>query len=358
VRKLFVIYLLVAAAALADETTYRSIQSGPTASGTPLYDHGIHGEGQIIAFLDTGVDYDSCYFAEADGSRPPINTRLDTNNVDLGRRKIVAYDFLYSCDQNPGAFGCDDPNDPKAYDNTSHGTLTAAAAVAQRDPFVFDRGDGDAPAAKAIVQDGGFVGGDNCSQRPGFGCPVDLTPILEQAYRQGARIHSNSWGDRQGTPAPFTPPLANYSAGARDIDAFVWTHPDMLVVFNTGNFSSPTGLPPPSSLSAPGDAKNTIQVGGTRDPSHTDDNFFSWLSALRATAGSNPISLLRRTRPWPTVTAMSPPIIVTSAFKPEHRTHLPPSPERRRSFGSTTPTASIRPAWPRSRIDLRRAPRC
>jgi hypothetical protein len=285
VRKLFAISLLVAAVASADEVTYRSIQSGPTPNGppTPIYDHGIHGEGQVIAFLDTGVDYDSCYFAEPDGSRPPINTRLDTNNVDLSRRKIVAYDFLYSCDQYPNAFGCDDPNDPKAYDNTAHGTLTAAAAVAKRDPFVFDHGDGDAPAAKAIVQDGGFIGGDNCSQRPGFGCPVDLTPILEQAYRQGARIHSNSWGDRQGTPAPLPPPLANYSAGARDIDAFVWSHPDMLVVFNTGNFGSPTGLPPASSLSAPGDAKNTIQVGGTRDPSHTDDNVFSWFSLVGPT---------------------------------------------------------------------------
>ena len=283
--KLFAISLLVAAVASADEVTYRSIQSGPTPNGppTPIYDHGIHGEGQIIAFLDTGVDYDSCYFAEPDFSRPPINTRLDTNNVDLSHRKIVAYDFLYSCDQYPNVFGCDDPNDPKAYDNTAHGTLTAAAAVAQRDPFVFDHGDGDAPAAKAIVQDGGFIGGDNCSQRPGFGCPVNLTPILEQAYRQGARIHSNSWGDRQGVPPPLPPPLANYSAGARDIDAFVWSHPDMLVVFNTGNFGGPTGLPPASSLSAPGDAKNTIQVGGTRDPSHTDDNVFSWFSLVGPT---------------------------------------------------------------------------
>ncbi|HEY8849119.1 MAG TPA: S8 family serine peptidase [Thermoanaerobaculia bacterium] len=284
-RKLFAISLLVAAAASADEVTYRSIQSGPTPNGppTPIYDHGIHGEGQIIAFLDTGVDYDSCYFAEADGSRPPINTRLDTDNVDLSRRKIVAYDFLYSCDQYPNAFGCDDPNDPKAYDNTTHGTLTAAAAVAQRDPFTFDHGDGDAPAAKAIVQDGGYIGGDYCSQRPGFGCPVNLTPILEQAYRQGARIHSNSWGDFQGIPPPLPPPLANYSAGARDIDAFVWSHPDMLVVFNTGNFGGPTGLPPASSLSAPGDAKNTIQVGGTRDLFHIDDNVFSWFSLVGPT---------------------------------------------------------------------------
>ena len=120
-----------------------------------------------------------------------------------------------------------------------------------------------APGAKLIVQDGGFIGGDNCSQRPGFGCPVNLTPILEQAYKQGARIHSNSWGDRQNTPSFLPTPTANYSAGARDVDAFVWSHPDMLLVFDTGNQATNTP-PPASSVPAPGCAKNTLQVGGTR----------------------------------------------------------------------------------------------
>src|SRR5713226_5814007 len=106
--KLFALIALVAGVAGANELSYKSLQS--YGSTTPLYDHGIHGEGQIVAFLDTGVDYQSCFFVEPDGSRPPINTRLDGNNVDLTRRKIVAYNFLYSCDQFPNAAGCDDPN--------------------------------------------------------------------------------------------------------------------------------------------------------------------------------------------------------------------------------------------------------
>jgi hypothetical protein len=98
---------------------------------------------------------------------------------------------------------------------------------------------------------------------------VKLTPILEQAYRQGARIHSNSWGDRQGS-ASANPPTANYPQSARDVDAFVFSHPDMLIVFNTGNLGAvmPTPL---SSLSAPGSAKNTLQIGGTRSTSNDDD---------------------------------------------------------------------------------------
>jgi hypothetical protein len=261
-RKLFAI-LAIAAVASADEVTYRSLQSGPGGNGTPLFDRGLHGEGQIIAFLDTGVDYDSCFFAEPDGRRPPINT------VDLSRRKIVAYDFLYSGD---------DPNDPLDYDNTRHGTLTAAAAVAdQGTPIVHDLDDGIAPAAKMIVQDGGYIGGDFCSQRPGFGCPVNLTPILQQAYDQGARIHSNSWGDLQQSIGQ----TANYSVSARDVDAFVYAHPDFLVVFDTGNQA--TGTPRASSLSAPGAAKNTLQVGGTRDQYRADDDWVSYFSLIGPT---------------------------------------------------------------------------
>lgn len=267
-RKLFAV-LLVAFTASANEISYRTLQSGSPSGPTPLHDRGIRGEGQIIAVLDTGVDYTNCYFAEADNSPPPFNTGspsggLDWQNVDLSRRKVVAYNFLYSCDQFPGRPGCDTPGTPGSLDNQGHGTHAAGTALGDRGAFVLghDYADSVAPAAKLIVQDGGYVGGDLCTQFPGVGCPAVLTPVFEQAYRQGARIQSNSWGDRQGRFS--NPPTANYPQSARDVDAFVWSHPDMLVVFNTGNLGAKMATPA-SSLSAPGSAKNTLQVGGTRD---------------------------------------------------------------------------------------------
>lgn len=274
--------LLIATTAGANEVSYRSLQSGWRSATTPITDHGLHGEGQIIAVLDTGVDYDNCFFAEPDGSRPPVNLGspaggLEWQNVDRNRRKIVAYDFLWSCAQYPGATGCDDPNNPLAWDNNGHGTHNAAIAAGDSGtPILHDPFDALASAAKLVVQDGGLVNGDTCSQRPGFGCPVKLTPILEQAYRQGARIHSNSWGDRQGASPSSTTPTANYSVSARDVDAFVASHPDMLVVFNTGNYGSTAAVPPtaapPMSIAAPGSAKNVLQVGGTRpNLFHADD---------------------------------------------------------------------------------------
>jgi Subtilase family len=271
-RKLLVLAFLIAIPLSADETAYLALQSGWLGFVTPVFDHGIHGEGQIVAVLDTGVDWTSCYFAEADNSKPPFNTGspqlgLAWQNVDLSRRKVIAYDFLFSCDQFPGAPGCDVPATHPIYDyvQRDHGTHAAASALGDSGaPIVHDYADGVAPGAKLVVQDAGLSATDKCTSRPGIGCPVKITPALDQAYKQGARIHSNSWGD-------YGNATASYSQPARDIDAFVYAHPDMLVIFNTGNYYGATA-PPASSLSSPGCAKNTIQVGGTRGSSGVRDD--------------------------------------------------------------------------------------
>lgn len=274
-RKLFAI-VLISLTASANEVSYRSLQSGSSSGPTPLHDRGLHGEGQLIAIVDTGLDINNCFFAEHDGQLPPFNTGtpaggLDWENVDLTRRKVVAYNFLFSCDQYPGMPGCDTPGQAGAYDNQGHGTHAAGAAAGDKGaPVMHDYGDSVAPAAKLIIHDGGYIGGDACTQFPGVGCPAKLTPIFEQAYKQGARIHSNSWGDRQGKLQ--NSPTANYPQSAYDVDAFVWSHPDSLVIFNTGNLDLRVPrATPPSSLSAPGSAKNTLQVGGTRTVGRSDN---------------------------------------------------------------------------------------
>jgi hypothetical protein len=80
----------------------------------------------------------------------------------------------------------------------------------------------------------------------------------------------------------MNPPTANYPQSARDVDAFVYEHPDMLVVFNTGNFGS-NGAPPASTLSAPGSAKNTLQVGGTRGYANRGDQTLAGYSLIGPT---------------------------------------------------------------------------
>lgn len=230
--------------------------------GAVLHDHGIHGAGEVIAVVDTGVDVDSCFFSEADGSLPPVNAGspsagLEWAHVDASRRKIIAYDFLFSCEEYPGATGCDDPDSVQAWDNLGHGTKVAGLAAGDRGrALIHETGDGLAPAAKLIVQDVGYVPSSPCAF-PGFGCPAtNVTRILEQAWRQGATIHSHQWGDR----------MASYSELARQIDRFVAEHPDTVVVFNAGN----AGQAGAGSVSSPGVAKNAIQVGGTRNGAYDD----------------------------------------------------------------------------------------
>lgn len=210
-----------------------------------LYERGVSGAGEIIAIADTGVDVDHCAFAEVDRSLPPVNLRradgtLEHENVDLSRRKIVAYNFLSS----------EDPADPREWDNLGHGTFIAGIAAGDYAPFgVSGHGEGIAPAAKLIIQDLGFVQAP-CSL-PGLGCPpTDIRPVLEQAKLQGATVISHQWGDQMG----------RYATMARQVDDWIDQNPEMVVVFIAGN----AGAHGPSSVASPGLAKNAIQVGGTR----------------------------------------------------------------------------------------------
>src|SRR4029079_177353 len=86
------------------------------------------------------------------------------------------------------------------------------------------------------------------------GCPVvDLNPIFQQAYTQGARLHTNSWGDNENAAVQN-----NYSAGSQDVDEFMWNHKDFLIFFAAGNAGPGTG-----SVGSPSTAKNGVSVGAT-----------------------------------------------------------------------------------------------
>ena len=229
---------------LLNDTAVPIVQSG-TPDGTPLVaEHGLDGRNQIIAVLDTGLDIDSCYFRD-DVHPPAINLDFGTA-TEVEARKVVAYDFLYALE---------DPADPRAYDTLGHGTHVAGNAAGDdlANPLVRDSNDGMALGAKLVVQDGGYAL-DDCADLPALGGPVlDLTPFLEQAYDQGARTHSDSWGDNENAAVHNT-----YSAATEDVDAFVWSHPDMVVIFAAGNSGPFSG-----SVGSPSTCKNGLSVGGT-----------------------------------------------------------------------------------------------
>jgi subtilisin family serine protease len=103
-----------------------------------------------------------------------------------------------------------------------------------------------------VIQDGGAAV-DDCADLPGLGCLLrPLGPVLQQAYDQGARIHTNSWGDEEN----FAP--GRYTERTADVDRFVWQHRDMLVFFAGGNAG-----PLDDTVISPATGKNVVGVGAT-----------------------------------------------------------------------------------------------
>ncbi|HEX2144884.1 MAG TPA: S8 family serine peptidase, partial [Glycomyces sp.] len=113
-----------------------------------------------------------------------------------------------------------------------------------------------------------------------YGIPGDIGVLFVEAYEAGARVQTNSWG---------APLAGEYGQNARAVDEFMWTHPDMLVLFAAGNDGEDVdadGVIDPDSMGSPGTAKNCLTVGATENqrpsgsepPPGLDRNWSQWTS--------------------------------------------------------------------------------
>jgi hypothetical protein len=234
---------------LLNDTTIWVGQSGLSGGmTTPIFSQGIFGEGQTVGIIDTGIDADACYFRDTARGLPPTNLCNGGTVVNTSQRKVIAVDFLASTECSGGVGSTE-------WDTQNHGTHVAGTVAGDNFAHLLthDGGDGMAPGAKLVIQDAGFKT-DNCGDLPGIGCPVvDLNPIFQQAYTQGARIHTNSWGDNENAAVQN-----NYSAASQDVDEFMWNHKDDLIFFAAGNSGPGTG-----SVGSPSTAKSAVSVGAT-----------------------------------------------------------------------------------------------
>lgn len=223
-------------------------QSGIDGGATPLFAAGLLGAGQVVAVLDTGVDIDSCYFWDAANGLPAMNLCNGGTATEPAQRKVIAVDFLWQNECNGGISNTE-------WDTNGHGSHVGGTVAGDdfAQPGVHNARDGMAPQAKLVVQDCGFQT-NNCADCPGIGCPVvDLVPIFQQTYDQGARIHTNSWGDEENDPA-----FGQYTAGSQDADEQMWAHKDFLLLFAAGNNGGTT-----NTVDSPSTAKSVISVGST-----------------------------------------------------------------------------------------------
>ncbi len=216
-----------------------------TIGETAVFDHGLRGEGQVVGIIDTGLDIDHCQFRDDEHGLPALN---DDSGIAVSpsHRKVMAVDFYWDADwPDPG---------PGSWDDQGHGSHVAGSVAGDEGADgQHQHVDGMAPAARLVIQDGGSAI-DDCADLPGLGCPLrPLEPVLNQAYLQGARIHTNSWGDEENFR-----PFNRYTERTADVDRFVWNHRDFVVFFAGGNAG-----PGDDTVISPATGKNVVAVGAT-----------------------------------------------------------------------------------------------
>ncbi|KAK3374537.1 peptidase S8 family protein [Podospora didyma] len=166
------------------------------------------GEGQIVCVSDTGFDK---------GSMEPPNVP----EAFKGRVKA-----LYPLGRKPTKKANGTVVAGKASDPDGHGTHVCGLVLGDgASASMGGRIQGTAPKATLVMQ-------SLLDSRGGLGdIPTDLTSLFQQPYTDhAARIHTNSWGS-----APDSFEQLAYDENAREIDNFVATRRDMVILFAAGN---------------------------------------------------------------------------------------------------------------------------
>ena len=234
---------------------------------------GYDGSTQTIGIADTGLGLGTAATAHPDLQESRITQIYNWPGVP---------DFCFDTINNDGAQDVD----------TGHGTHVATAALGGGNGAGLGRG--TAPGAHLVFQalENYAVPSFLCSIIYGLpeayylvGIPENIGDLFDQAYQEGARVHSNSWGaEVQG----------EYNADAANADAYIWTHRDLTVTFSAGNSGADEdadGEVDLVSINSPGTAKNVITVGASENDrqSHWDCDAALSYTTCAAQGGQNAI---------------------------------------------------------------------
>jgi subtilisin family serine protease len=221
-----------------------------TAASTATSGLGLSGRGETIGICDTGLDTGN-----------PASIHPDFAGRVASIKSYPITDDFAPFVNNPGAD--DGPADLESGHGThTSGSILASGVSSAGIPGLAAPIRGLAHAAElvfqAVEQECKWKDPADLARFGRYmlaGIPPDLKTLFGDAYRNGARIHSNSWGG--GDPG-------SYDEQCRALDQFVWDHKDFCVVAAAGNDGTDKdgdGRINPMSVSAPAPAKNCITVG-------------------------------------------------------------------------------------------------
>ncbi|MDX9731519.1 MAG: S8 family serine peptidase, partial [Bdellovibrionales bacterium] len=207
-----------------DYTDLTGYESGTRLMGfDSVWARGFSGQGEVVGFADTGLDTGDA----------------QTIHADFAGRVVKGYaEGLFS----------------KSWeDPMGHGTHVAGSAI------------GDGAASAGLLKGGAPLAGTVAQSlwspmMDNIFPPSNLRDMFGKAYAAGARIHTNSWGAAAG--------LGVYNAMAQQVDEFIYSNPDFLVLFaagNSGEDADRDGRIDGGSILSPATAKNVLTVGASKN---------------------------------------------------------------------------------------------
>ena len=217
---------------------------------------GLTGAGQTIAVCDTGLD---------SGNTSTLHPDF-TNRVTGFGWSNGAYSASYSW-----------------ADLDAHGTHVSGS--------VLGNGTMSAGLYKGVAYEANLI--IQGTQTNLSGIPSALATLFKQAFDNGARIHSDSWGyDDHGY----------YNTDSRALDQFVWSNKTMLILVAAGNSGTDSntvdGVIDPMSVASPATAKNCMTVGAAENYRTTGGySSYTWGSAWPDDYSAAPVSADYVSRP-------------------------------------------------------------
>ncbi len=236
---------------------------------TPLFDRGLYGCGQVVAVLDSGLDFGHCSFRDDVMGNPTISdcdqgAACTAPHLFFGNRKIRHY-YKWSGAGSPlGDQTCTTPP------SFGHGTHVAGSAVGHDPAGLLDcavpgvpggqsNRDGTAPGARLVMQEMGET-----FQYINAG--GHIYHAVEIAHASAARVHNNSWGSgcQDGPASCDLSCTANYTLRSQRADQAGLDFSHMLIVAGSGNIGNLCGLDSGNNIGQPANAKNVLTVGANQ----------------------------------------------------------------------------------------------